>query len=299
MDESVNFLDRRVYIVASSNGFLLFNSQRVNKQRIYYVYSPVMKWCLALPKTKICIKNPAVGFICKVRDLEKDVISFTIVRYSLPNLWGLHFTSITIESFSSETNLWTTNFLKLDVPLGLCPSLHRETSSAGVIVGVFCWLDQQPQITVYDSVHKCIWALELPQEIVAGNRCFLGISGGELYLVLNDRFGEAITVWYLQSNIRIRDAVWVRKYVANIATTLVQCPQANFGLASSHLIVVQNVIIHPAVPHIFYLVVRGKVFSYDLETDVAEFVYDFGEPCSKTRHYTLFSYEWDQWPYLL
>ncbi|MCD7446472.1 hypothetical protein HAX54_007786 [Datura stramonium] len=148
VDESVNFLDRRVYIVAS------FNSQSVNKQRIYYVYSPVMKWCLALPKTKICIKNPAVGFICKVRDLEKDVISFTIVCYSIPNLWGLYFTSITIESFSSETNMWTINFLKLDVPLGLCPSLHRETSSAGDIDGVFCWLGQQPQITVYYSVHK-------------------------------------------------------------------------------------------------------------------------------------------------
>lgn len=84
-----------------------------------------------------------LGFICNVHDHGKDIF-FTIVRYSLPYPWDRQFSSITIESFSSETNMWMRNFLNLDVPLGLCP-LHRQTSSAGVTDGVFCWLDQQPQ----------------------------------------------------------------------------------------------------------------------------------------------------------
>ncbi|XP_019255562.1 PREDICTED: F-box protein At5g03970-like [Nicotiana attenuata] len=290
LEESVKFLGKkkREYIVASSNGFLLF----VNNPRVYYVYNPVTRQRLALPKTKIRMKDPAVGFFCKVDDPGKDVASFTIVRYALPSVWGINFTSITIESFSSETNIWTANNINLDVPLTFCPSWDIKTSSAGVIDGVFCWFDQRPQITVYDSVHKCLWALALPEseEIVAGrdSSCFLGISGGALYLVLNDRFGSPITVWYLESNIRSRDAVWVRKYVAN---TVVKCPQA-FGLASLHVIEKRNMVIHPTVPHIFYFVVRGKVISYDLETNIAELVYDFGEPCWKTRCYTLFSYEW-------
>lgn len=57
LDESVNFLDRRVYIVAS------------------YVYNPATRQSLAL----INMTDPCVGFICKVDDPNKDVISFTLV----------------------------------------------------------------------------------------------------------------------------------------------------------------------------------------------------------------------------
>ncbi|XP_059311210.1 uncharacterized protein LOC132062705, partial [Lycium ferocissimum] len=202
--------------------------------------------------------------------------------------------SVTIESLSSETKIWTASNLTVQVPHGLYASRDIKTSLAGVINGVFCWLDQRPQITVYDSVPKRLSALALPKEIGAGQHCSLGISGGQLYLALNDGTGAAITVtvWYLKSNIRRRgNAVWVRKYFANVATALLQCPEANFELASSRLIEVQNMVIHPAVPHIFYLVVSGKVFSYNLEKDSAEFVYDFGEPVWKAQHYTVFPYE--------
>ncbi|XP_059306750.1 F-box protein At5g03970-like [Lycium ferocissimum] len=312
LDESLNFLNRKVYIVASSNGFLLCTKHR-HKQRVYYIYNPATRQHLTLPKTQICMENDqAIGFICKADDPDNDVISFTIVRYAIPRRWDELQYTVTIESFSSETNVWDAHDLILDVPLSLYPFDWDSSSSAaaaGVIDGVFCWLDQfGRQITVYDSVYKCFWALDLPEDMVGGLDCFLGLSGGALYFTLNCR--DAITVWRLESHIRNRDAVWVRKYDANVAATVMQCPEA-FGLGGDALRVkafghtgflrveVQNMVIHPAVPHIFYLDVRGKVISYDLEMDIAQLVYDFGEPWRRTQHYKLFAYEWHQWPRLL
>ncbi|OIT19943.1 hypothetical protein A4A49_40567 [Nicotiana attenuata] len=244
--------------------------------------------------------DTAVGFSCKVDDSDKDVISFTIVRYEIPDRWDELQFNVTIESFSSAINMWTANNLTLDVPLRLYPFYWDTMSSAaaaGVIDGVLCWLDQVGQINFYDSVYKCFWAVELPAEMVLENSCYLGLSGGALYFALN--CGDAITLWRLESDIRSRDAVvWVRKYNADAAATMMQCPEA-FGLTGSLSVEVQNMVIHPAVPYIFYLDVRGKVISYDLETDVAQPVYDFGEPWWKTQHYRLFAYEWHQWPRLL
>ncbi|KAJ8562206.1 hypothetical protein K7X08_011497 [Anisodus acutangulus] len=199
----------------------------------------------------------AVGFICEVDNPNKDVILFTIVRYEIPRRWDELQLMVTIESFSSETNVWTANSIIFDAPLRLCPlnwDITSAASSAGVINGVFCWLDQVGrQITVYDSVYKCFWALEFPEETVSGCRCYLGLS------------------------------VWVWKYDVDVAATVLQCPE-EFGLGGNTLRVkafgitgslrteVQNMVIHPVFPHIFYLDVRGKVISYDLETDIAEFV---------------------------
>lgn len=100
-------------------------------------------------------------------------------------------------------------------------------------------------------------------------------------------------MWQLESNIRSRDAVWVRKYETDDATTI------PFGLTGSLHIEVQNMDIHPAIPHIFYLDVKGKIISYDMQTDIAELVHDFGEYGWRTKHFKLFSYEWHQWPCLL
>ncbi|XP_059290475.1 F-box protein At5g49610-like [Lycium ferocissimum] len=309
LDESVNFLNRKVYIVASSNGFLLCTKDR-KKPRDYYVYNPATRQYSSLPKTLFCMEGDlAIGFICKVDDPNKDVISFTIVRYEIPHHWGeLPFT-VTIESFFSETNVWTSNSIILDAPLRQYPLNWDARSSDGVIDGVFCWLDQvERQITVYDSVYKSFWALEFPEEIETTYNSYLGLSGGDFYFALN--YGEEITVWKLESNIRSRVAVWVVKYDADVAATVLQCPEAfglggdtlrveAFGITGSICIEVLNMVIHPVFPHIFYLDIRGKVISYDLETDTAEFVYDFKEPWWKTVHYKLFPYEWHQWPRLL
>ncbi|OIT07588.1 PREDICTED: F-box protein At5g03970-like [Nicotiana attenuata] len=308
LDESVNSLGRkRVYIVASSNGFLLCN----DLTGVYYVYNPATRQSLALPKTQIDMTDPFVGFICKVDDPNKDVISFTIVRYVMPLVWEF-LSTITIETFSSETNVWTAN-IKIFEPIGLwLPILDKKSSSTcGAIDGVlFWWLENGRHITAYDSVDKSFWALELPndEEMVPRRSCYLGISSGALYFALN--LGEAITVWRLESNIRSRDAVWVRIYKANVVSTILQCPEAyglgvnalslkEFGIVGSIGIKVQSMVIHPAIPHIFYLDVRGKVISYDLETDIAEFVHDFGEYWWRTQHFKLFAYEWHQWPRLL
>nr|XP_016472536.1 PREDICTED: F-box protein At5g03970-like [Nicotiana tabacum] len=287
LDESVNSLGRkRVYIVASSNGFVLC----IDLTGVYYVYNPATRQHLALPKPRMETNDPTVGFICKVDDSTKDGISFTVVRH-----WDF-LSSVTVEFFSSETNV---NNLNVDArPLRRWNYKTMKSPSAGVIDGVFCWLYYFQQITAYDSVHKRFWGLELPhdQDMVFRDRCFLGFSGGAFYYALN--VGTTITVWRLESNIRSRDAVWVRKYAANFASTVLQCLEA-FRLVDSTPIEVQNMDIHPAIPHIFYLNVSGKVISYDLETNIAELVYDFGEYCWRTEYYKLFAYEWHQWPRLL
>ncbi|XP_075095433.1 F-box protein At5g03970-like [Nicotiana tabacum] len=217
LDESVNFLSKkRVCIVASSNDFLLCN----DLTRVYYVYNPATRQRLALPKPRMKTNDPTVGFICKVDDSDKDVISFTVVRH-----WDF-LSSVTVECFSSETNVWTVNNLNVDArPLRQWNYKTMKSPSAGVIDGVFCWLDYGQQITAYDRVHKRFWGLELPrdEDMVFGDHCFLGFSGGAFYYALN--VGTTITVWRLESNIRSRD--------------------------------LQNMEIHPAIPHVFYLIVRG------------------------------------------
>ncbi|KAK4369827.1 hypothetical protein RND71_009302 [Anisodus tanguticus] len=200
LDDSVNVLNRGVYIVASSNGFLLCTKHR-KEPRVYCVHNPATRQYSSLPKTKICMEGDiAVGFICKVDNPNKDVILFTIVRYEIPRRWDELQLTVTIESFSSETNVWTANSIIFDAPLRLCPlnwDITSSASSAGVINGVFCWLDQVGrQITVYDSVYKCFWALEFPEETVSGCRCYLGLSGRPFYFALN--YGKEINVWKLE-----------------------------------------------------------------------------------------------------
>ncbi|XP_060206453.1 uncharacterized protein LOC132634176 [Lycium barbarum] len=168
--------------------------------------------------------DQAIGFTCKVDDPDNDVISFTMVHYAIPRRWDELQYTVTIEIFSSETNVWDAHDLILDVPLSLYPfdwdsSSSSSAAAAGVIEGAFCWLDQfGRQITVYDSIYKCFWALDFPEEMVEGLNCFLGLSGGALYFTLN--CGDAITVWRLEIHIRNRDAVWIRKYDANVAATV-------------------------------------------------------------------------------
>ncbi|KAK4709267.1 hypothetical protein R3W88_030192 [Solanum pinnatisectum] len=93
---------------------------------------------------------------------SNDSVSFTIVRYVISEHYQ---SSITIESFSSEINVWTDYKLIVDVPHALYPSLDETSlSSAGVVDGVFFWLNYT-LITIYDSVNKCFWAMELPENL--------------------------------------------------------------------------------------------------------------------------------------
>ncbi|XP_055825682.1 F-box protein At5g07610-like [Solanum dulcamara] len=299
LDESVDSIGERVYVVASSNGFLLCNKLR-SWQRVYYVYNPATRQRLDLPKTLILMDDPYVGFTYKVD--EDDSVSFTIVRFVVPVSWekfGLQY-SLTIESFSSEINIWTANKLIVDVPIDLYPSRDMTSStSAGVVDGVFCWLDSNGRwMTVYDSIRMCFWALELPEHtVVYPGYCCLGLSGGELCFASN-RWTTTITCWRL-SNFPSRDAVWVWKYDVDVATVVQKC-QEDFGLGGNNALGfdVGNMIFHPALSDILYLQIRGKVISYDLNTSAVELVYDFGQPWRKTLHYKLFSYEWPQWPRL-
>ncbi|XP_015060483.1 uncharacterized protein LOC107006443 [Solanum pennellii] len=300
LDESVDFIGERVYIVASSNGFLLCNKLR-SRQRVYYVYNPATRQRFDLPRTQISMKDPIVGCIVKETD---ESVSFTIVRYEVTSpVSRIKFRfqySLTIESYSSETKEWTANSLIEDVPFPLYPSRDEiSSSSAGVLDGVFFWLDNYGQwMTVYDSVNKDFRALELPERrtVIYPGYCCLGLSGGKICLASTG--WTTITCWQL-NNFPSRDAVWVRKYAVNVASVVEKCEQ-DFGLGGGSSLdrELRNMIFHPALSHMLYLQIRSMVISYDLEINTAEFVYDFGEAWRKTIHYKLFSYEWPQWPRL-
>ncbi|XP_015057218.1 F-box protein At5g03970-like isoform X1 [Solanum pennellii] len=300
LDKSINFIGERVYIVSSSNGFLLCNKLR-SRQRVYYVYNPATRQRLDLPKTQICMKDPYVGFTCKVD--EDNSVSFTIVRYETPpSTWHELQYYLIIESFSSEANVWTANKQILDVPLQLYPSRDKiSSSSSGVVDGVFFWLDNSGErMTVFDSVEKSFWAFVLPEWRTPNylNSCCLGFTGGELCFAYNRL--NIITCWRL-INFRSRDnAVWVWKYVVDVTDIFQKCSE-DFGLGGgSNLgMEVQNMVFHPVLPCILYLQIRGKVIVCDVSTRVVELVYDFGEAWRKTHEYKLFSYEWTQWPRLL
>lgn len=300
LDKSISFIGERVYVVASSYGFVLCNKLRT-RQRVYYAYNPATRQRLDLPKTRIRMKDPYVGFTCKVD--EVDSVSFTVVRYATPptHLCGLRY-KLTVESFTSDTNVWIVNKLNEDVPFPLFPSRDNiSSSSAGVIDGVFFWLDNTGQkITVFDSVEKRFWALKLPEQRTGSylNSCCLGLSGGELCFSMNHL--NTITCWRLSHFPTQDNAVWIWKYVVGVAT-LFQKYSENFGLGggSALSVEVRNMVFHPAFPDILYLQIRGKVISYDVKTRTAELVYDFGEAWRKTQRYKLFSYEWPQWPRLL
>ncbi|KAL3324948.1 hypothetical protein AABB24_038853 [Solanum stoloniferum] len=237
LDESVNFIGERVYIVASSNGFLLCNKIR-SRQRVYYVYNPATRQRLDVPKTPISMDDPYVGFTCNVDEDEDDSVSFTIVRYVISEFYQ---SSITIESFSSAINVWTDYKLIVDVPHALYPSLDETSlSSAGVVDGVFFWLNYT-LITIYDSVNKCFWAMELPENLIFyyPRSCCLGLSGGELCFASN-RWTTTITCWRLNNFPSQDNAEWIIKYVINVATVIKEYPKY-FGVGGS-ITKVQNMV---------------------------------------------------------
>ncbi|KAM3399071.1 F-box protein like [Capsicum galapagoense] len=280
LDESVSLIGERVYVVASSSGFLLCNKLK-SRQRIYYVYNPATRQRFDVPKTRILMNDPRVGFMVKETN---ESVSFTIVRYGVHRAYFHHlYSSVTIEIFSSETNIWTANKLTVDERLLFYPYRDETSSSSACVVDrVFCWLCNYPQqVTVYDSVKKCFWALGLPDWtwfLYPGYSC-LGLSGGELCFASN--------------------GVWVWKYDIDVATVVQKCRE-DFGLGGGNALgfKVQSMVFHPALPDILYLQIRSKVISYDMKTSSAELVHDFGEAWRKTVHYKLFSYEWPQWPHL-
>ncbi|KAL3354553.1 hypothetical protein AABB24_018952 [Solanum stoloniferum] len=291
LDKSIDFIGigEGVYVVASSNGIVLCNRLR-SRHRVYYVYNPATRQRLDVPKTLIRMNDPYVGFTCKV-DEDHGIVSFTIVRYVIRKRYQ---SSITIESYSSETNVWIATDAIHDLLYPLQPSRDENyLSSCCVIDGVFCWIDNFGQgMTVYDSVKKCFWGLAYPQPgcMIYPGFHFLGLSGGELCFASK---GWTIPCWRL-NNFPSRDAEWVWKYNVDVVTIIQKCGE-NFGLGGGN---VQNIVFHPVFPDILFLQINGKVISYDVKTSTVELVYDFGEAGRKTKHYKLFSYEWPQWPRL-
>ncbi|XP_047259566.1 F-box protein At5g49610-like [Capsicum annuum] len=189
-DESVNFLKGcHLHLIASSIGFLLCCEQEIY-QRHYYVYNPATRQYFSLPQVptgtknvelaginvQTCAKYVAIGFNCKLDDINNDVISFTVVRYQIPAE-----STVTIESFSSQSNVWTEITFALQIPLVFYRCHYHPSKwlkSGGAIDGVFYWLDFSSRINVYDSVNMCFWSPDIPDgltlSILEISRCIRG-----------------------------------------------------------------------------------------------------------------------------
>ncbi|XP_059284221.1 F-box protein At5g03970-like [Lycium ferocissimum] len=315
-DECVSFLHGcRLYIIASSMGFLLCCEQEIY-QRHYYVYNPVTRQYFALPEVKTCTnhvevgikvqtcaKYVAIGFNCKLDDpINKDVISFTIVRYKVPAE-----STVTIESFSSQTNAWTEITLALENPLDFQPSFYHPSKwpkSGGAIEGVFYWLDFEPRINLYDSVNMCFWSLDLPDRLDYLHMRSLGVSGGILCFA---SMCCGLTVWQLKSNIRDRTALWDKKYTnLCVFEAFNTCPET-LGLLHrcglGHRINYnfdRDMVFHPYEPQILIVLnikEYGKfLMCYDMDNSSAKLVCNFG---NRKTYTNIFPYEWQEWPLLL
>ncbi|XP_059284930.1 F-box protein At1g52495-like [Lycium ferocissimum] len=292
-DESVNFLPDSLYIIASSKGYLLCCKQEIN-HRHYYVYNPATRQYLALLETQMCVKDVAIGFNCKVYD-PIDVISFTIVRYMVPGRrQGLQST-VTIESFSTETNVWTKIILTLDNHIRFRPlhdNISKWLTSAGAIDGVFYWFHGGHQITAYDTMDMCFWSLELPDTYGNAYGRHLGVSGEILCYAVTDLNTGHINIWHMSSNIRDKTTLWVRKYIElDVIEVVNTCPET-LGLLHPRSIYIANMDFHPTESHIIYLNISGKFISYDMDNSSTELVCDF----RRSTTFNFFPYEWQEWP---
>ncbi|KAK4709265.1 hypothetical protein R3W88_030190 [Solanum pinnatisectum] len=180
--------------------------------------------------------DPYVGFTCKV-DEDHGIVSFTIVRYVIRKRYQ---SSITIESYSSETNVWIANNVIHDL---LYPQRDENyLSSRCVIDGVLCWIDNSGQgMTVYDGVKKSFGGLAYPQ------------PGCVIY--------PQLCCWRL-NNFPCRDAEWVWKYNVDVVAIIEKCGE-DFGLGGGN---VQNIVFHSVFSDILYLQMNGKVISYNVKT---------------------------------
>lgn len=104
-DESLGFHGRKRFILASSNGFLLCTTKRLEPLQ-YYVYNPATRQSPSLPKRTKSESRVAIGFSCKVTDPEKDLICFTVIRCEMKRFWPLWCSTQPMEIFYSKTGEW-------------------------------------------------------------------------------------------------------------------------------------------------------------------------------------------------
>ena len=118
---------QKIFIAASSNGFLLC-SLRSDDPLTYYLVNPVtMEW-VALPKLRAALPTPnrslshAVGFVCKGDYPSLDLVDYTIVIVSFRQGFMIN-PELLFKFFSSGDNQWREYRCS-------CPSLVRLTMIA-------------------------------------------------------------------------------------------------------------------------------------------------------------------------
>ena len=114
LDASLSMIGQTVYIVASSNGFLLCSIER-EPQMHYCVCNPNTKEWVALPKPHKIYKYVALAFICEGNHTSLDGVHFTVVRAGVSNP-RKRSTELEVETFSSDTGVLGSHDLLLIVP---------------------------------------------------------------------------------------------------------------------------------------------------------------------------------------
>ncbi|CAK9137983.1 unnamed protein product [Ilex paraguariensis] len=295
LDESFQYMDWDVAIVASSNGFLLGSLNQKHPMR-YCVYNPATTQCVALPKTRRLYNSWALGFVCEPDedDTCTDAISFTVVRLGLPNSRVLLLNKLTIEIFSSATRSWKTIYINLNgqhLPL----MLYRvDKRTPAVVIGkVFYWLDYLGRIIACDLAQRKFMLMNFPQGNVSDGRSrLLVVLNGQLcYASINFSYLE---LWVINHCFLSRSVEWVLKDRVSIETLSME----TFGFVDPPKYAML-VGFHSTDTNVIYFSIWGHIISYRFDTGTVELVFDFGESGKKIEDYKFYQYEWHKWPRVL
>ncbi|XP_057498032.1 uncharacterized protein LOC130782661 [Actinidia eriantha] len=269
-DASLSMIGQTVYIVASSNGFLLCSIER-KPQMHYCVCNPLTKEWVALPKPLKIYKYVALAFICKGNHTSLDGVHFTVVRAGVSNP-RKRSTELEVETFSSDTGEWKESTVLCTSPFSLAVS-----NRPGFVVDkIIYWKDLRSLLVAYNPTKKCVDLIELPgdaQNGVCWGELF-GLSEGVIHYARHNNF--YLEVWVLKK------AQWERTHKLSFARMFRQ-----HGLNEYKGLSVKA--FHPFDSRRMMFTWHGRPLWFDLESRKADIVSH--HPICNQLLYDYFVYE--------
>ncbi|XP_057499624.1 uncharacterized protein LOC130783879 [Actinidia eriantha] len=202
---SLSMIGHTVYIVASSNGFLLCSIER-EPQMHYCACNPITKEWVALPKTHKIYMYVALAFICEGNHTSLDGVHFTVVRAGVSNPQNRSI-ELEVETFSSDTaSEWKESTILCASPF----TLAVANRPGFVVDKIIYWKDLRSLLVAYNPTKKCVDLIELPdaQNVVCWGDLF-GLSEGVIHYARHNNF--YLEVWVLKK------AQWERTHKLSFA----------------------------------------------------------------------------------
>ncbi|KAL5728356.1 hypothetical protein ACHQM5_001449 [Ranunculus cassubicifolius] len=266
-DESLCFLcDGNVFIVASSNGFLLCCLEEYFPTS-YYVCNPITKEWVSLPKSKMTSRYVPTGFICEGNYPCLKLVHYKVVR----GLWPhprVFSNNLTIEIFDSISFEWKV------VHVTHPSSFHLHFHNPCVIInrGKVHWLAYTDArfrcCLVYNQKKEGLQLIQVPGEKQVSNDQF-GESDGYVIYARHDT--NDLEIWLLREIDEWRKE-WSLKYRVSLGTPMENYPEVFLGCHKNFKITR----FHPRKPSIIFIWNNNqKLTCYDVENSSMEVVGDY------------------------